>query len=118
LRVTPLGRSTSALPAAGDGKTVRPAGLTIPDGGSDMQDWASEQGLARNGRRYDFRVDRANQIWWPSDDGERGFRGRWGQHVTSDFLPRRSGPKFPDYVKMFLMALAYGDAKGLLELSS
>ena len=44
--------------------------------------------------------------------------GRWGQHVTSDFLPRRSGPKFPDYVKMFLMALAYGNAKGLLDLSS
>jgi hypothetical protein len=98
-------------PAAGDGKTVRPAGLTIPDGGSDVQDWTAQQGLELNGRRYDFMVNRAKQVWWPSDDGAGGFRGRWGQHVTSDFLPRRSGPKFPDYVKMFLLALADGDAR-------
>lgn len=76
-----------------------------------MQDWTAQQGLELNGRRYDFMVNRAKQVWWPSDDGARGFRGRWGQHVTSDFLPRRSGPKFPDYVKMFLLALADGDAR-------
>ena len=92
-------------PAAGDGKTVGPAGLTVPDVGSDVQDWNSQQGLVLNGRKYDFRVDRANQVWWSSDDGEKGFRGRRGQHVTSDFLPRRAGPKFPDYVRMFLMGL-------------
>jgi len=105
-------------PAAGAGKTVRPAGLALADGGADVQDWNAQQGLILNGRRYDFRVDRPNQVWWPSDDGERGFKGRWGQHVTSDFLPRRSGPKFPDYVKMFLLALADGDATKLLDLSS
>jgi len=77
----------------------------------------NDEGLKLNGRTYDFRVDRATQGWWPSEDGEAGFRGRWGQQVTSDYLPRRSGPKFPDYARMFLMALAYGDAKGLLDLS-
>ena len=105
-------------PAAGAGKTVRPAGLAIPDGGTDVQDWTSEQGLELDGRRYYFLVDRVNQIWWPSDDNGSGFRGRWGQHVTSDFLPRRSGPKFPPYWKMFLLALADGDASKLLDLNA
>ena len=56
--------------------------------------------------------------WWPADDHASGFRGRWGQHVTSDFLPRRSGPKFPTYWKMFLLALADGDASKLLDLNA
>jgi hypothetical protein len=55
---------------------VRAAGLTLPDGGADVQDWASQQGLELNGRRYDFVVDRANQIWWPHEKTPTGFRGR------------------------------------------
>lgn len=82
-----------------------------------MHDWAARQNLSVNGRRYDFIVDRATQVWWPSDGGETGFRGRWGQQVTSDPLGRRSGPRFPDYVTMFLKALAAGDAAGQLDLS-
>lgn len=112
------GADPDEAPAAGDGKTVRPAGLAIPDGGTDVQDWTAQQGLTSNGRRYDFIVDRATQVWWPSDGGEKGFRGRWGQQVTSDFLPRRSGPRFPDYVSMFLKALAAGDATGQLNLNN
>jgi hypothetical protein len=111
-------------PAAGDGTTVAPAGLTVPDGGTDVEPWRAQQGLEVNERTYDFIVKRPvssgepNQIWWPSDDRETGFQGRWGQHVTSDFLPRRSGPKFPDYVTMFLSALADGDTRGLLNLDA
>jgi hypothetical protein len=104
--------------AAGDGKTVRPAGLTLSDGGADVQDWVSQQGLELNGRRYDFVVDRATQIWWPDEKTPAGFRGRWGQHVTSDSLPRRSGPKFPPYWKMFLLALADGDTRKLIDLAT
>jgi hypothetical protein len=104
--------------AAGAGKTVRPAGLPILDGGTDVQDWTSQQGLELDGRRYYYLVDRVNQTWWPADDHASGFRGRWGQHVTSDFLPRRSGPKFPTYWKMFLLALADGDASKLLDLNA
>lgn len=100
----------------GDGKTVRPAGLTLPDGGDDVEDWRAQQGLELNGCRYDFIVDRASQVWWPSDDGYSGFRGRWGQRVTGDFLPRRAGPRFPDYPTMFFLALSDGDSRGLLDL--
>ena len=102
---------------AGAGKTVRPAGLALTDGGSDVLDWASQQGLQLQDRRYDFIVDRATQLWWPGDETPTGFRGRWGQHVTSDFLPRRSGPKFPSYCTMFLLALADGDTRKLIDLS-
>lgn len=111
-------------PAAGDGTTVAPAGLTVPDGGADVEPWRARQGLEVNGRTYDFIVKRPvssqepNQIWWPSDDRETGFQGRWGQQVTADFLPRRSGPKFPDHVTMFLSALADGDTRGLLNLDA
>jgi hypothetical protein len=112
------GADPDEAPTAGAGKTVRPVGLVVPDGGGDVQDWAAQQDLNLNGRRYDFIVDRANQVWWPSDGGEMGFRGRWGQQVTSDFLPRRSGPRFPDYVTMFLKALAAGDAAGQLDLTT
>ncbi|BDX31362.1 hypothetical protein TUM20985_19090 [Mycobacterium antarcticum] len=111
------GAEPDVAPAAGDGKTIRPAGLAIADGGGDVHDWAARQNLSVNGRRYDFIVDRATQVWWPSDGGETGFRGRWGQQVTSDPLGRRSGPRFPDYVTMFLKALAAGDAAGQLDLS-
>jgi hypothetical protein len=103
--------------AAGAGKTVQPAGLVLTDGGSDVSDWVSQQGLQLQDRRYDFIVDRATQLWWPGDETPTGFRGRWGQHVTSDFLPRRSGPKFPSYCTMFLLALADGDTRKLIDLS-
>lgn len=95
---------------------VRPSGLQIPDAGSVIEDWRSQQGLQIDGRTYDFLVDRSTQVWWPSDDQQNGYRGRWGQRVTADYSARRSGPTFPPYWKMFLMALADGDARGLLDL--
>ena len=100
--------------AAGSGKTIRPLGLNVPDAGADVEDWRSAQGVTVNGRRYDFLVDRATQVWWPADDGRGGFQGRWGQRVEADPLPRRSGMRFPQFWKMLLMAIADGKTTGLL----
>jgi hypothetical protein len=61
-------------------------------------------------------VDRATQKWWPSPDTKSGFNGRWGQHVTADALSRRAGPHFPNYARMFLLALADGDGRNLLKI--
>lgn len=108
--------SDQAAATAGEGRTVKPASLPLPDAGADLEDWRSQQGLALNGRTYGFLVDRATQVWWPSDDAQNGFRGRWGQRVTDDPVPRRCGPKFPEYWKMFLTAVADGDATGMLTL--
>jgi hypothetical protein len=108
------GGATSGTP----GITVRPAGLSIADAGGRVEDWRSRQGLQLDGRTYNYIVDRGNQVWWPQSDNERGFRGRWGQRVTTDPLPRRSGPRFPNYIGMFLLALADGVESGLLNISS
>ncbi|OBB76193.1 hypothetical protein [Mycolicibacterium monacense] len=102
--------------AAGDGRTVKPANLTVPDAGPDVEDWRSQEDLLVNARTYGFLVDRATQVWWPSDDLQQGFRGRWGQRVADDPVPRRCGPTFPEYWKMFLAAVADGDATGMLTL--
>jgi hypothetical protein len=103
-------------PSAGQGKTIKPAGLAIPpvDVGPDPSDWTSTQGLIIGPRRYDFLADRASQVWWPGDDGQTGYRGRWGQRVENDPVPRRCGMRFPEFHKMFFMALADGNAKGQL----
>jgi hypothetical protein len=101
-------------PPAGEGKTIRPAGLVISDAGSDVSDWTSAQGVIVGLRWYDFLVDRTTQLWWPGDDGQTGFRGRWGQRVENDPVPRRAGMRFPQFHKMFFLALADGKASGQL----
>jgi hypothetical protein len=118
---TPFGAAPSGdppnpdvTPSAEDGLTVRPAGLPIPGHNDRLNDWGCRQGLIVNNRTYDFVVDRGTQIWWPSDDGTKGFRGRWGQRVTSDPLSRRAGPRFPEFWKMFLTALESGFSEGTL----
>jgi hypothetical protein len=68
--------------------------------------WAADQSVEIAGRRYDFIVDRPAQIWWPSDDGKSGYRGRWGPLVVNDPFRRRSGMRFPKFWKMFFVALA------------
>ena len=102
----------------GDGKTLKPRELSVPDAGADVQDWKSQRTLAFGGRGYDCVVNRETQLWWPNDDGKRGFWGRWGQHVTKDVLGRRAGPHFPDYVAMVLTALEYGNATNQLDLDA
>lgn len=103
------------VPTAGSGMTIRPKGVNVASAGSDVEDWAVQQNLRINRRRYDYIVDRNTQHWWPRDDGETGFRGRWGQRVTADFIPRRAGPKFPNHAQMFLMAMSMGDSHHLYD---
>lgn len=105
-----------AAPAeAGQGITVRPKDLSIPGVSDDLFNWVSDQAVSSpSGRTYDFVVDRGTQVWWPSDDGKKGFRGRWGQRVTTDPVPHRAGVKFPDFWKMMLSALEQGFGDGSL----
>lgn len=105
----------AAPTAAGQGITVRPKDLAIPNVSDDLFNWVSAQGVeSPSGRKYDFVVDRVNQVWWPSDDGMKGFRGRWGQRVATDPVPHRAGAKFPEFWKMMLTALEQGFGDGSL----
>lgn len=99
-----------ASPAGGI--AVRPSDVSVPDAVGRVEVWRSRRNLVLGGRTYDFVVDRDSQVWWPHDDNERGFRGRWGQRVSTDPMSRRCGPKFPDYVDMFLRALEDGITRG------
>jgi len=99
---------------AGAGKTIRPGGLNVSDAGTDVEDWRSAQGVQDSGRRYDYLVNRTTQVWWPSDDLRSGYQGRWGQRVENDPLPRRGGMRFPQFWKMFFLAMADGKTTGLL----
>jgi hypothetical protein len=96
------------------GVTVHPAGMAPRPEWTKPQAWRSAQAQLINGRQYDFIVDRATQPWWPSDNGRSGFRGRWGQRVDVDRLPRRSGVRFPEFWRLFLLALEDGRQRGLL----
>ncbi|HKP41792.1 hypothetical protein [Mycobacterium sp.] len=104
--------------SAGAGKTVKPTGLNVPDAGSDVVEWRCKprEPLQDGARAYNCVVDRTTQKWWPSADTKSGFNGRWGQHVTADALSRRAGPRFPNYARMFLLALADGDGRKLLKI--
>ena len=105
----------TAPTAAGQGITVRPKDLAITGVTENLFNWESDQGVqSPAGRTYDFVVDRTTQIWWPSDDGTKGFRGRWGQRVASDPVPHRAGVKFPEFWKMMLTALEQGFGEGKL----
>lgn len=95
-------------PAAG-GITIKPRGVTVAGAGIAEEEWQVQAALPVGGRIYSHLVNRETQRWWPNDDNETGYRGRWGQRVTKDFLPRRAGPRFPDYLKMFLSARGDGD---------
>ncbi|MDT5091530.1 MAG: hypothetical protein QOH60_893 [Mycobacterium sp.] len=92
-------------PAPGlSGITVHPAGLAPRNEWKSPRPWRTAQGLRVGDRRYDFVVDRLAQPWWPSDNGNSGYRGRWGQRVERDKLPRRAGVRFPRFWRMFLLA--------------
>jgi hypothetical protein len=97
-------------PDASGALAITPQGIVPKGAGLAVEEWKVRQGLSIGNRNYDYLVDRQTQRWWPNPDMETGFRGRWGQRVTSDFLPRRAGPRFPDYLKVFFLALAAGYA--------
>lgn len=90
-----------------DAITIRPEAVPVPDEGA-RQFWKSKQQAEQDGRKYDYLVNRDKQQWWPHPDNEHGYYGRWGQQVAADPFGRRSGPHFPNYVRMFLAALESG----------
>ena len=98
----------------GTGLVVQPVGVTVPDAGSDVQNWTSAQGLMIDGRRYDFVVDRNTQPWWPGDSNQSGYLGRWGARVETDPFGRRAGMRFPAFWRIFFVAFANGKASGAL----
>jgi hypothetical protein len=100
--------------SAGSGKTVQPAGVTVPDAGGDVQNWTSARNLTIDGRRYDFIVDRSTQPWWPGDFNQGGYMGRWGPRVETDPFGRRAGMRFPAFWRLFFLAFANGKASGAL----
>jgi hypothetical protein len=46
------------------------------------------------------------QVWWPGEDGQPGFAGRWGPRVAHDPWNRRAGMKFPEFWEVFAYAFA------------
>ncbi|HEY3247756.1 MAG TPA: hypothetical protein VGK88_05640, partial [bacterium] len=95
----------TAIPGA-LGKIIHPQGLTLTDRDAEFVPWAVSEGAAVGTRHYNFIVDRKTQIWWPSDDGTGGYRGRWGPRVASDPFNRRAGMRFPEFWRMFFIGLA------------
>ncbi len=95
-------KADASPPTGAAGITVRPKNVAVPDVTSLEPVWPSDDHMV------DIIVDRSRQVWWPSDDGTAGYRGRWGQRVASDPLPHRAGVKFPEFWKMFLIALEQG----------
>lgn len=112
--VPPLDGSSDEIAPAGAGPTIKPTGLAVPDAGPDPKEWLSRQGEIYDGRRYDFIVDRGNQVWWPKDSGDDGYQGRWGPRVENDPVGRRAGMRFPEFWRTFFLALAKGKADGTL----
>jgi hypothetical protein len=93
-------------PGQFNGIIVGPKGFDQLFPGADFTPWEAGQNIQIKGRHYDFLVDRQTQIWWPRDDGGSGYYGRWGPLVTDDRYQRRSGMRFPEFWRMFLLALA------------
>ncbi|HEX6708740.1 MAG TPA: hypothetical protein VF068_00285 [Rubrobacter sp.] len=103
----------TAMPGA-LGKVVHPAGLTLSPldfPGAEFVKWAADENVEIAGRHYNFVVDRRAQVWWPSDDGKSGYRGRWGPRVANDPVDRRDGMRVPEFWKMFFVALAKAASK-------
>jgi len=88
------------------GKVVHPKNVTPQELVADPVKWAAKENLDISGRKYFLVVNRAAQIWWPSDDLKSGYRGRWGPRVVHDPVNRRDGMRFPEFWKMFFIALA------------
>ena len=105
-----LRRPTGTAATRMNALIIRPA-LNLVGFGPNQVPWAVKV-TSDGDRRYDFMVDRQKQLWWPSYDGESGFRGRWGPRVEKDPYERRAGMRFPAFWAMFFRALAAGrDAK-------
>jgi hypothetical protein len=91
-----------------------PAFAPFPEvaGAASLIDWSVDRYVAADTRVYDCVVSRPAQVWWTPRrqiagrvEGA-GWPGRWGPRVTNDPNNRRAGGKCPDFVAMFLEAIA------------
>jgi hypothetical protein len=105
----------TAGPGTGFGKIIRPNGLKFSEASSSpaLVDWNVDPRTAPDGRSYDLAIDRSTQAWWAPRTENRGFSGRWGPRVTNDPNNRRCGMKCPDFLIMFLEAIAIQMVKGI-----
>jgi hypothetical protein len=87
-------------------RVVVPKNVPIDDLNNVRVEWIADEDVPIDGRQYNFIVDRQAQVWWPSDDGTSGYRGRWGPPVALDPFNRRAGMRFPEFWRMFFVALA------------
>jgi hypothetical protein len=123
----PVASPTPPSDFAGDpgiedlGNIIKPSSVTLDPGATpaSVEDWNVSSFTASDGRKYGFVVDRSQQVWWvprptpspgsmydPAALNPAGFTGRWGPRVTSDPNTRRAGMKCPDFLAMFLEAIA------------
>jgi hypothetical protein len=91
--------------ASTGGKVIHPKSLTLAEPGAELIPWAVDQTTIQ-GRKYGFMVDRDSQVWWPNLDFFFGYHGRWGPRVSRDPFARRCGMRFPEFWRMFFLALA------------
>jgi hypothetical protein len=87
------------------GKVIHPQSLTLTEPGAELIPWASDQ-VTIGQRAYSHLVDRDAQVWWPNMLSNGGFRGRWGPRCSLDPFARRAGMRFPEFWRMFFIAVA------------
>lgn len=90
------------------GLILRPAALQLAEASfaTDTKDWPTKQSAPRDRPKYDFLVDRREQVWWPPRGDSVGYAGRWGPRVTNDPKARRAGMRCPQFPLMMLEAVA------------
>jgi hypothetical protein len=89
------------------GTILGPPGISVSDVTSTRQlEWQVNPFTAPDKRKYDLVIDRNTQVWWAPRTETVGFDGRWGPRVTNDPNNRRAGMRCPDFMVMFLEAVA------------
>lgn len=91
---------------ASAGKVVHPKGLALTEPGAELVEWRADEYVQIAARRYGCLVERGARVWWPSLDGRRGYCGSWGPCLADDPVGRRAGMRFPEFWRMFFLALA------------
>jgi hypothetical protein len=90
---------------------IKPANVTLSEPVTPKE-WPSQNTIVEGGRVYTLIVDRVDpdpnsrHVWLPGEGDNPGYEGRWGPRVTKDPRGRRAGMRFPDFVEMFLVAIA------------
>ena len=106
---TPHPVSTDLTGSTTFGTILAPPAITVPGVTATRQvEWQVNPftAPAPDNRKYDFVIDRSTQVWWVPRTESAGWDGRWGPRVTNDPNNRRAGMRCPDFMGMFLEAIA------------